>query len=94
MQTKFIRNSWFKKSLLPLIVFFLNGTQFSRDSFSRSNVAGQTKGGCEKIFLGEHLVQEKHKIILPLLVTRTEITSEGQDGNENLQLQGELPGGR
>lgn len=63
---------------------------FPTDSFSRSNVARQTKGGCEKIFLGEHLVQEKHKIVLPLLVTRTEITSEGQDGNENLQLQGDF----
>lgn len=63
---------------------FLEGTQFSKNNFSQSNVAkdAQNENAREqskrlwKIFLGEHLAKEKCNTNQPVLVRKTEITSD------------------
>lgn len=73
-----------KKGLQALNTSFLEGTQFLRNNFSQSNVIkdAQNENAREqpkrlwKIFLGEHLAQEKCKTNQPLLVRKTEITSD------------------
>lgn len=78
------RNPWFKKRLPALNTSFLEGTQFSRNNFSQSNVVKDAQNGNVReqskklweIFLGEHSAQEKCKTNQPLLVRKTEITSD------------------
>lgn len=73
-----------KKGLPALNTSFLEGTQFSKNNFSQSNVVkdAQNENAREqskrlwKIFLGEHLAQEKCKTNQPVLVRKTEITSD------------------
>lgn len=74
---------------------FLEGTQFSRNNFSQSNVVKDVQNDNAreqpkrlwKIFLGEHLAQEKCKTNQPLLVRKKLQVIMGQNENESLELQ-------
>ena len=76
-------NPWLKKRLPALNTSFLEGTQFSRNNLSQSNVVKDTKWKCQgepkrlwNFFLMEHVAQEKCKTNQPLLLRKTEITSD------------------